>query len=116
VSDWGGERLGDDVRWKYGVPPISNANFAWVQHMIYHLSPTGVAGFVLANGSLSSNIGGEGEIRRSIVEDDLGTATRCCGSLVVPDRSKAGPIAPQGRPVFRKLHANFREDLFWALG
>jgi type I restriction enzyme M protein len=56
VSDWGGERLGDDVRWKYGVPPISNANFAWVQHMTYHLSPTGVAGFVLANGSLSSTI------------------------------------------------------------
>jgi len=71
VSDWGGERLRDDVRWKYGVPPVSNANFAWVQHMIHHLSPRGVAGFVLANGSLSSNTGREGEIRRCIDEADL---------------------------------------------
>jgi type I restriction enzyme M protein len=71
VSDWGGERLHDDVRWKYGVPPVGNANFAWVQHMIHHLSPKGVAGFVLANGSLSSTTGGEGEIRRALVENDL---------------------------------------------
>jgi type I restriction enzyme M protein len=71
VSYWGGERLRDDVRWKYGVPPVGNANFAWVQHIIHHLSPTGVAGFVLANGSLTSNVGREGEIRRLIVEDDL---------------------------------------------
>jgi type I restriction enzyme M protein len=54
-SDWGGDRLREDVRWKYGVPPASNANFAWVQHFIHHLSPTGIAGFVLANGSMSSN-------------------------------------------------------------
>jgi type I restriction enzyme M protein len=71
VSDWGGERLRDDVRWKYGVPPVGNANFAWVQHIIHHLSPMGVAGFVLANGSLSSNTGGDGEIRRALVEADL---------------------------------------------
>jgi type I restriction enzyme M protein len=71
VSDWGGERLRDDVRWKYSVPPVGNANFAWVQHMIHHLSPRGVAGFVLANGSLSANTGGEGEIRRALVEADL---------------------------------------------
>ncbi len=70
-SDWGGERLRDDVRWKYGVPPVSNANFAWVQHFIHHLSPRGTAGFVLANGSMSSQSSGEGEIRRNIVNADL---------------------------------------------
>jgi len=71
VSDWGGDRLRDDVRWNYGVPSVGNANFAWVQHMVHHLSPHGIAAFVLANGSLSANTGGEGEIRRSIVEADL---------------------------------------------
>jgi len=70
-SDWGGERLREDVRWKFGVPPVSNANFAWVQHFIYHLAPAGIAGFVLANGSMSSNQSGEGEIRRAIIEADL---------------------------------------------
>jgi type I restriction enzyme M protein len=70
-SDWGGERLREDVRWKYGVPPAGNANFAWVQHFIHHLAPTGLAGFVLANGSMSSNQSGEGEIRKNIVEADL---------------------------------------------
>ncbi|MDI3317840.1 MAG: class I SAM-dependent DNA methyltransferase [Bacillota bacterium] len=71
VSDWSGERLREDKRWKFGVPPVGNANFAWVQHIIHHLAPTGVAGFVLANGSLSSNQSGEGEIRKNIVEADL---------------------------------------------
>ncbi|MCX7981206.1 MAG: type I restriction-modification system subunit M [Bacteroidia bacterium] len=71
MKDWGGEQLRQDKRWKYGVPPVNNANFAWVQHIIYHLAPDGVAGFVLANGSLSSNQGGEGEIRQGIVEADL---------------------------------------------
>ncbi len=71
VSDWGGERLQDDQRWKHGVPPKRNANFAWVQHIVHHLAPTGTAGFVLANGSMSSNQSGEGEIRRSLVEADL---------------------------------------------
>jgi Type I restriction-modification system methyltransferase subunit len=70
-SEWGGEELKNDVRWKYGVPPASNANFAWVQHFIYHLAPNGLAGFVLANGSMSSNQSGEGEIRRNIIEADL---------------------------------------------
>ncbi|MCL5257279.1 MAG: type I restriction-modification system subunit M [Chloroflexi bacterium] len=70
-SNWGGERLRDDGRWKYGAPPAGNANFAWVQHFIYHLAPHGVAGFVLANGSMSSNTSGEGEIRKNIVEADL---------------------------------------------
>jgi len=64
-SDWGGDRLKNDVRWKYGVPPPSNANFAWVQHFIHHLAPTGLAGFVLANGSLSSSLSAEREIRKN---------------------------------------------------
>ena len=71
VSDWGGDRLREDKRWKYGVPPPGNANFGWVQHMIHHLSPTGIAGFVLANGSMSSNQSGEGEIRKNLLEADL---------------------------------------------
>ncbi|HET7435844.1 MAG TPA: class I SAM-dependent DNA methyltransferase [Thermoanaerobaculia bacterium] len=70
-SDWGGEKLKTDVRWKYGVPPAGNANFAWVQHFIHHLAPNGTAGFVLANGSMSSNQSGEGEIRKNIIEADL---------------------------------------------
>ncbi len=71
VSDWGGERLRDDRRWQYGAPPKGNANFAWVQHIVHHLAPAGVAGFVLANGSMSSNQSGEGEIRRNLIEADL---------------------------------------------
>jgi type I restriction enzyme M protein len=68
-SDW--FRKDDDVRWQFGVPPKGNANFAWVQHFIHHLAPQGMAGFVLANGSMSSNQSGEGEIRRAIIEADL---------------------------------------------
>jgi len=70
-SDWRGELLKNDKRWVYGVPPAGNANYAWVQHFIYHLAPTGLAGFVLANGSMSSNQSGEGEIRKAIIEADL---------------------------------------------
>jgi len=70
-SDWSGELLRNDPRWKYGEPPAGNANFAWMQHMIYHLSPKGIMALVLANGSLSSNTSNEGEIRKNIVEDDL---------------------------------------------
>lgn len=70
-SDWGGEHLRQDVRWKYGTPPTGNANFAWVQHFIHHLAPDGIAGFVLANGSMSSNQSGEGEIRKAIIEAGL---------------------------------------------
>jgi type I restriction enzyme M protein len=70
-SDWGGDRLRKDLRWKFGTPSASNANFAWVQHFIHHLAPHGLAGFVLANGSMSSQQSGEGEIRKAIVEADL---------------------------------------------
>ena len=71
ISDWGGERLRDDKRWQYGTPPAGNANFAWVQHIVHHLAPTGVAGFVLANGSMSSNQSGEGEVRKNLIEADV---------------------------------------------
>ena len=71
ISEWGGERLENDVRWKYGTPPTGNANYGWIQHFIHHLAPNGTAGFVLANGSMSSMQSGEGEIRQRIVEADL---------------------------------------------
>lgn len=71
MSDWGGDRLRDDVRWRYGIPPVGNANFAWMQHMVHHLAPAGMMGLVLANGSMASNTSGEGEIRKSLVEADL---------------------------------------------
>lgn len=71
LSSWGQEKLMEDKRWKYGVPPAGNANFAWIQHMIHHLAPNGKIGLVLANGALSSQTGGEGDIRRKIIEDDL---------------------------------------------
>jgi type I restriction enzyme M protein len=76
ISDWSGQLLREDVRWKYGTPPAGNANYAWIQHFIHHLAPPngrggGIAGFVMANGSLSSNNSGEGEIRQKIVEADL---------------------------------------------
>ncbi len=71
LSDWGGDKLQDDVRWQYGIPPTGNANFAWLQHMIYHLSAKGRMGMVLANGSLSSQTSGEGTIRENILKADL---------------------------------------------
>lgn len=71
LSDWGQDKLQNDPRWQYGLPPSGNANFAWIQHMIYHLSPNGKIGLVLANGALSSQSGGEGQIRQAIVEADL---------------------------------------------
>lgn len=71
LKNWGGENLREDPRWEYGTPPTGNANFAWMQHMIWHLNGSGKIGLVLANGSLSSQTSGEGDIRRAIVEDDL---------------------------------------------
>ena len=100
VSDWGADRLTDDQRWRYGVPPKGNANFAWVQHMVHHLAPRGVAGFVLANGSMSSQQSGEGDIRKNLVEADLvdcmvalpsqlffSTAIPACLWFIAKDRS-----------------------------
>ena len=71
LSGWGQDKLKEDKRWKYGVPPAGNANYAWIQHMIHHLAPNGKIGLVLANGALSTQSGGEGEIRKHIIEDDL---------------------------------------------
>lgn len=71
ISDWGGDQLTDDVRWKFGTPPTGNANYAWLQHMVYHLAPNGTAGIVLANGSLSSNISSEVTVRKNLLEADL---------------------------------------------
>ncbi len=70
ISDWGGDRLREDVRWKFGAPPVGNANYAWLQHIYHHLAPNGTAGVVLANGSMSSNQSGEGDIRRAMLEAD----------------------------------------------
>ncbi|WP_295884615.1 class I SAM-dependent DNA methyltransferase [uncultured Anaerococcus sp.] len=80
MKEWGGDKLVEDVRWKYGLPPASNANYAWMQHMIYHLAPKGKMGLVLANGSLSAS-GKEGEIRANIIKDDLVEAI-----IAMPDR------------------------------
>ena len=71
ISDWSGEQLRDDIRWQYGVPPTGNANYAWLQHFVHKLSPRGTAGIVLANGSMNSNSGGEGDIRKNMIEADL---------------------------------------------
>lgn len=71
VSDWGGDRLREDVRWTFGVPPVGNANYAWLQHIYHHLAPKGTAGVVMANGSMSSNQSGEGEIRKAMLEADV---------------------------------------------
>lgn len=110
-SDWRGDLLKDDKRWKFGLPPASNANFAWVQHFIHHLAPTGLAGFVLANGSMSSNQSGEGEIRKAIIEADLvdcmvalpgqlfySTQIPVCLWFLVRDkRASALPAAPKAQ-------------------
>jgi len=109
-SDWGGDRLREDVRWAYGVPPTGNANFAWVQHFIHHLAPTGIAGFVLANGSMGSNQSGEGDIRTAIVEADLvdcmialpgqlfyGTPIPACLWFIA--RDKSGAPTKGGKPL-----------------
>ena len=71
LSNWGQDKLQNDPRWAYGLPPAGNANYAWIQHMIYHLAPNGKIGLVLANGALSTQTGGEGEIRRKIIEAGL---------------------------------------------
>lgn len=71
ISDWSGEQLREDIRWKYGIPPVGNANYAWLQHFVHKLSPNGTAGIVLANGSMNSNTGNEGEIRKAMIEAGL---------------------------------------------
>lgn len=112
-DDWFSEALRDDVRWAYGRPPAGNANFAWVQHFVHHLAPNGTAGFVLANGSLSSKQSGEGEIRRKLVEADLvdcivalpeklffNTGIPVCLWFVAKNRHGNGHRARQGEVLF----------------
>lgn len=103
ISDWGGDRLLDDRRWVYGTPPAGNANYAWLQHILHHLGPRGQAGVVLANGSMSSNQSGEGDIRRAMVEADvvevmvalppqlfINTAIPACLWFLAKDKRKGG--------------------------
>lgn len=109
ISDWGGERLADDRRWAYGVPPAGNANYAWLQHILHHLSPRGQAGVVLANGSMSSSQNGEGEIRRAMVEagvvdvmvalpPQLFFNTQIPACLWFLAKDKSGTPVPGGKP------------------
>ena len=133
ISNWGGNRLQDDVRWKYGVPPTGNANFAWVQHFIHHLSPKGIAGFVLANGSMSSMTSGEGDIRQRLVEDDLldcmislpgqlfyATQIPVCLWFLTKDKKSTGHRSREGETLFidarqfgeleTRVHKTFSEE------
>ncbi len=80
-SEWGGQGLRDDKRWRYGVPPAGNSNYAWIQHFAHHLAPTGVAAFVMANGSMSSNQSGEGDIRKALIEAQNGGLVDCMIAL-----------------------------------
>ncbi|MFZ5808050.1 MAG: type I restriction-modification system subunit M [Chloroflexota bacterium] len=129
VSDWGGDRLRQDKRWQFGIPPTGNANFAWVQHILHHLAPRGIAGFVLANGSMSSNQSGEGEIRRAIIEADLvdcmvalpgqlfySTQIPACLWFLRRDRSRKGEVLfidarSMGRMVDRTHRELTDEDI-----
>ncbi len=107
VSDWGGERLAEDKHWSYGTPPKGNANFAWVQHMIHHLAPQGVAGIVLANGSRSSDQSGEGEIRKNLVDADL---VDCLVAL--PDKLFCSTQIPACLWLLARHRAQRGENLF----
>nr|WP_245689053.1 class I SAM-dependent DNA methyltransferase [Thermoleophilum album] len=111
MKAWGGEHLREDKRWKFGVPPVNNAKFAWVQHMIHHLAPTGYAGFVLANGSMSSNQAGEGEIRKNIIEADLVDSTVALpGHLFLLHPDPGVPLVPRAGQEQRTLPLPPRRD------
>lgn len=107
LSDWGGDRLKDDPRWEYGVPPEGNANFAWVQHMIHHLNRNGRMGMVLANGSLSSQTSGEGDIRANIVKADLVE-----GIIAMPDKLFYSTGIPVSLWIISKQKAQPGKTLF----
>ncbi|MEK5216718.1 class I SAM-dependent DNA methyltransferase [Psychrobacillus sp. FSL H8-0487] len=133
IKDWGGDKLSGDVRWQYGTPPANNANYAWIQHMVSKLAPAGTAGFVLANGSMSSNTSGEGEIRKNLIEADLvecivtlpgqlfySTQIPVCVWFVSKNKTKTGKRARNGEVLFidaRKIgfmadrtHKEFADD------
>ena len=119
TSDWGGERLREDARWRFGPPPVGNANYGWLQHILYHLAPNGTAGVVLANGSMSSQQSGEGEIRKAMVEADVvdcmialpgqlfySTQIPACLWFLAKDKSNSGFRDRRGEVLFidaRKL-------------
>lgn len=124
ISDWGGELLQNDPRWKFGIPPKGNANYAWIQHFIYHLAPNGTAGFVLANGSMSSQSSGEGDIRKNIIEADLvdcivtlpsqlffNVAIPCCLWFISRDRkNRSGEVLfVDGRNLGKMINRKNRE-------
>ena len=123
VSDWGGQRLTDDRRWRYGVSPKGNANFAWVQHMVHHLAPGGTAGFVLANGSMSSAQSGEGAIRKHLIEARLvdcmvalpgqlfySTRIPACLWFLARDRKRTGEVLfVDARALGRMVDRTHRE-------
>lgn len=129
LKNWGGENLREDPRWEYGTPPTGNANFAWMQHMIWHLNGSGKIGLVLANGSLSSQTSGEGDIRRAIVEDDLvegivampgqlfySTAIPVCPWILNKKKTQPGKTLfidarEMGTMVTRKLREFTEEDI-----
>ncbi|MDB2699975.1 type I restriction-modification system subunit M [Alphaproteobacteria bacterium] len=118
-SDWSGDLLREDVRWKYGIPPVGNANYAWLQHIVHHLAPNGTAGIVLSNGSMSSNTSGEGDIRQSLVDNDLvdcmvalpgnlfyGVTIPCCLWFFAKNKNTEGFRNRKGETLFidaRKL-------------
>jgi type I restriction enzyme M protein len=119
ISDWWNEKLANDPRWQYGTPPAGNANFAWLQHILYHLKPTGAAGVILANSSMSSSQNNEGVIRGKMVEEDVvdcmvalppqlffNTQIPACIWFLTRDKRRAGKRNRQGETLFidaRKL-------------
>ena len=108
ISDWGGERLREDARWKYGIPPAGNANFAWLQHILHHLSPTGTAGVVLANGSMSSTQSGEGEMRRAMIEGEVVDCMIALPGDVRCPRSNFFAMCPRANRSTRRRAASSR--------
>lgn len=133
IKDWGGEKLREDVRWQFGTPPVGNANYAWIQHMYSKLAPAGTAGFVLSNGSMSSNTSGEGDIRKTLIEEDkvecivtlpgqffYSTQIPVCIWFISKDKSKTGKRKRNNEILFidaRKLgymadrtHKEFSEE------
>ena len=125
VSDWGGDRLADDRRWQYGSPPKGNANFAWVQHIVHHLAPTGTSGFVLANGSMSSSQSGEGAIRKNLIEAELvdcmvalpgqlfySTQIPACLWFLARNRTGVSTAGPEAAGRFGRLRNRRGEILF----
>ena len=107
MKEWGGDQLKEDPRWEYGIPPESNANFAWVQHMVHHLNRTGRMGMVLANGSLSSQSGTEGDIRKALVEADLVE-----GIVAMPDKLFYSTGIPVSLWIISKAKAQTGKVLF----